>query len=156
MRKRIVGRVDRESPLRLKWLDLEEIATVEVTSEAPGSPVESVFVPSQNSAWRAAVAGEQTVRVIFDEPTPLRMIELHFIEQEIERTQEFSLCWSAAQGGPLHQIVRQQWSFNPRGSTEEVEHYDVELDGVSTIELSINPDISGLNAKATLLKWRMG
>ena len=115
MRKRIVGRVDRESPLRLKWLDLEEIATVEVTSEAPGSPVESVFVPSQNSAWRAAVAGEQTVRVIFDEPTPLRMIELHFIEQEIERTQEFSLCWSAAQGRSVTPNRKTAVEFQPAG-----------------------------------------
>ena len=156
MRKRIVGQADRVSELKPKWLDLEEMATVEVTSEAPCSPVESVFIPSQNSAWRAAAAGEQKIRVIFDEATPLRTIELHFIEQEIERTQEFSLCWSAAQGGPMHQIVRQQWSFSPQGSTEEIEHYDVELEDVSAIELSINPDISGRSVKATLLKWRMG
>jgi hypothetical protein len=29
-------------------MDLEEMATIEVTSEAPGSPVESVFVPGSN------------------------------------------------------------------------------------------------------------
>jgi hypothetical protein len=50
-------------------MDLEEMATIEVTSEAFGFPVESVFVPGSNNGWRATVAGEQTLRVIFDEPT---------------------------------------------------------------------------------------
>ena len=56
---------------------------------------------------------------------------------------------------PLIQQVR-VWSFSPQGSTQEVEHYDVNLDRVSAIELSINPDISDRNAKATLLKWANG
>jgi len=102
------------------------------------------------------VAGEQTLRVIFDEPTSVSLVELHFAEVELARTQEFRLGWSAAEGGPTHEIVRQQWSFSPQGSTQEVEHYDVNLERVSAIELSINPDISDRNAKATLLKWRMG
>ncbi len=43
-------------------MDLEEMATIEVTSEASGFPVESVFVPGSNNGWRATVAGEQTLR----------------------------------------------------------------------------------------------
>ena len=156
MRKRIVGKAVPKSESSAKWLNLEEMATVEVTSEAPGFPIESVFAPGSNSGWRATVAGEQTLRIIFDEPTPLRIIELHFAELEFERTQEFRLGWSPAEGGPTREIVRQQWTFSPQGSTQEVEHYDVNLERVSTIELSVNPDISGRNAKATLLKWRMG
>ena len=137
-------------------MDLEEMATIEVTSEAFGFPVESVLVAGSNNGWRATVAGEQTLRVIFDEPTSVSVIELHFAEVELERTQEFRLGWSAAEGGPTHEIVRQQWNFSPQGSTQEVERYDVNLDRVSAIELSINPDISDRNVKATLLKWRMG
>jgi hypothetical protein len=38
----------------------------EVTSEGLGSSAESVFAPGQTTGWRAAVAGEQTIRVIFE------------------------------------------------------------------------------------------
>ena len=123
-------------------MDLEEMATIEVTSEAFGFPVESVLVPGSNNGWRATVAGEQTLRVIFDEPTSVSVIELHFAEVELERTQEFRLGWSAAEGGPTHEIVRQQWSFSPSGSTEEIEEYTVNLSGITTLELRIDPDRS--------------
>jgi len=79
-------------------MDLEEMATIEVTSEAPGFPVESVFVPGSNNGWRATVAGKQTLRVIFDEPTSVRAIELHFAEVELERTQEFRLERTSPRG----------------------------------------------------------
>jgi hypothetical protein len=79
-----------------------------------------VFVPGSNNGWRATVAGEQTLCVIFDEPMSVSVIELHFAEVELERTQEFRLGWSAVEGGPTHEIVRQQWSFSPQGSTQEV------------------------------------
>jgi hypothetical protein len=48
------------------------------------------------------------VAVIFDEPTSVSVIELHFAEVELERTQEFRLGWSVAEGGRTHEIVRQQ------------------------------------------------
>jgi len=156
MRKRIIRNAVSKPESSSKWLNLEQMATVEVTSEAPGFPAESVFVPDSNTGWRAATGGAQTLRVIFDVPTSLRIIELHFAEPELERTQEFRLGWSAADGGPAREIVRQQWTFSPQGSTQEVEHYEVNLECVSTIELSINPDISDRSAKVTLLKWRMG
>ena len=34
------------------WLDLEQIATVEVTSEHPNCPIESVFDASNGPGWR--------------------------------------------------------------------------------------------------------
>jgi hypothetical protein len=46
MRKRIVGSTviqGTHASLNEKWLDLEQIATVEVTSEDPHFPVEAVF-----------------------------------------------------------------------------------------------------------------
>jgi hypothetical protein len=156
MRKRIVGSVEPAPEPDPGWLDLQELATVEVVSEASGFPIESVFIPGPNGGWRSGVGGKQRVRVIFDKSTRIRVIELQFAELESARTQEFQLGWSAAEGGPIHEIVRQQWTFSPEGSTQEVERYEVNLDAVSTVELSITPDISNPNAKATLLKWRMG
>lgn len=137
------------------WLDLENIATVEVSSEEPGYPVESVFVAGSDAGWRARDEGEQKLRVIFDEPTPINVIELHFSESNCERTQEFRLGWGSAEGRQTHEIVRQQWNFSPHGAVQQVERYDVNLERVSTVELSINPDIANPHAKATLLKWRM-
>jgi hypothetical protein len=46
--------------------------------------------------------------------------------------------------------VRQQWNFGPRESTREVEEYQVDLSGVTVLELVINPNIGGGLARASL------
>jgi hypothetical protein len=156
MRKRITGphhsRPNGES--NQGWLDLEQIATVEVTSEHPGFPIESAF-GSNGPGWRASQEGEQQIRIIFDEPVRLRRVQLRFHDTDSERTQEFTLRWSPALGGPATEIVRQRWNFSPAGSTTEIEDYAVDLDAVSVLELSIQPDISSREAVATLACWRL-
>jgi hypothetical protein len=160
MRKRIVGswNVIRGEAANLNdtWLDLEQIATVEVTSEDPHFPVEAVFESDRGIGWRASQDGEQQLRIIFDEPTTLHRMQLHFAEPEVGRTQEFIIRWSSAQGGPARDVVRQQWTFSPSGSTSEVEHYDVNLERVSVLELSIRPDLTNGTGRATLVSWRVG
>ena len=138
-----------------EWLDLEQVAKVEVTSEDPNFPIESAFASGHGPGWRAADKGKQIIRVIFDTPRPLHRIRLEFAETEIERTQEFTLRWSAESGRPFRDIVRQQWSFSPHGSTTEVEDYQVDLDSVSVLELALKPDLTPGNALATLVKWRV-
>jgi hypothetical protein len=61
----------------------------------------------------------------------------------------------AAAEGSFREIVRQQWSFSPQGSTSEIEDYQVNLDTVSILELAIKPDLTPDNAFATLARWRM-
>jgi hypothetical protein len=159
MRKRIVGSgvIQGEgADLNDKWLDLERRAAVEVTSEDPQFPVEAVFEADSGIGWRASQDGEQQLRIIFDEPTTLHRMQLYFVEPEVERTQEFVIRWSSAQGGPLREVVRQQWNFSPAGSTSEVEHYDVNLERVSVLELSIRPDLNNGTGRATLVNWRVG
>src|SRR6266849_6204256 len=73
------------------------------------------------------------VRVSF----PLR---LHFVDRAAERSQEFAVF--AGAGSELKEIVRQQWTFSPYGSTEEIEDYTVNLSGITTLELRIDPDRS--------------
>jgi hypothetical protein len=51
--------------------------------------------------------------------------------------------------------VRQQYNFNSPGATDEVEDYDVDLEGVTLLELSIVPDISGGSAPASLAQLRL-
>ena len=150
MRKRIVDKyraaatADRDAG----WMDLDQIATVEVTSEDPGFPIDSVFTGS-GEGWRAGEAGDQQIRLIFDEPVSARRIQLRFSEAAIERTQEFVLRWSVAQGAST-EIIRQQWNFSSAGSTAELEDYTVDLENLSVLELAICPDISKRGSVATL------
>jgi hypothetical protein len=146
---------DKRSKSLDPWLDLEHIAMVEVTSEHPDFPIESVFSPSKEPGWRALDKGEQQIRIIFDQPMSIRWIHLRFVEAEIERTQEFTISWTAVEGGPPKEVLRQQWNFSPAGSTSEVENYEVCLDRVSVLELAIRPDLGREDAPATLSEWRV-
>jgi hypothetical protein len=138
-----------------RWMDLGQIATVEVTSEDPSFPIESVFNSSSGPGWRASQKGEQQIRLIFDQAVAVHRIQLHFLEPTRDRLQEFTVRWSAADGGQPKEIVRQQWNFSPAGSTSELEDYEVNLDGVSTVELVIKPDLTHNEALATLAAWRV-
>ena len=80
----------------------------------------------------------------------MRHIQLRYKEPVTERTPQFILRWSAAQGGPGTEIVRQQWNFSPEGSTTEVEDYAVDLERLSVLELAICPDTSQREAVASL------
>ena len=131
------------------------MATVEVTSEDPNFPIESVFSSDSGPGWRASNQGDQQIRLIFDQALPVRRIQLHFLEVEHERLQEFTLRWSAAEGGQSKEIVRQQWNFSPAGSTSELEDYEVNLDAVCALELVIRPDVTHNEALATLAAWRV-
>jgi hypothetical protein len=160
MRKRIIGKAGsaQESRSEERWLDLERIAEVEVTSEDPSFPIESALalvLGSEGQGWRAAEPGEQLVRLIFNAPTAVHRIRLQFVETEMERAQEFVLRWSARRDEPLREIVRQQWNFSPQGSTSEIEDYQVNLADLRVLELAIKPDISGGNACASLAAWRV-
>jgi hypothetical protein len=157
MRKRIVAsdRLAARPALGSRWMDLGEIATVEVTSEDPGFPIESVFSADGGPGWRASQTGEQQIRLIFDEALEVHRIQLHFLEPTRDRLQEFTVRWLAADGGQPQEIVRQQWNFSPAGSTSELEDYEVNLDGVSALELVIKPDLAHNDALATLAAWRV-
>ena len=69
--------------------------------------------------------------------------------------QEFTLRWSPDDGGPVREIIRQQWNFSPAGSTVEVEEYAVSLTAVSVLELEIEPDMAAGKAVATLTSLRV-
>lgn len=151
MRKRFVKSPAAVKEQNERWLDLEHAATVEVTSEDKAFPIESSLSIKHGQGWRAAEPGAQTIRLLFDEPQEIRCISLTFEEDEVKRTQEFAL----RSGGPFREIVRQQWNFSAPSATREVEEYRVELSGVSVLELTIVPDISGGAACASLKRLRL-
>jgi hypothetical protein len=49
----------------------------------------------------------------------------------------------------------QQWTFNPRGSTSEIEDYRVDLNNASILELDLKPDLRPDCALASLDRWRV-
>jgi len=138
-----------------EWLKVEDLAEVEISSEDATHPIESALLPGGTSGWRAAETGNQTIRLLFNQPQQLRRIWMNFEEPHIERTQEYVLRWSSDNGQSFHDIVRQQWNFSPPGTTNEIEDHRVELPAVTMLELSIIPDISGRTAFASLAQMRL-
>ena len=156
MLKRIIGHDPQEVSVSDRhWLNVEPLAQVEVTSEDAAHPIESALLSAAASGWRAAHPGTQTVRLVFDQPQRLKRIYLEFREDELERTQQFVLRWSSNRGQSYGEIVRQQYNFSPPATTRECEDYSVDLDSVTTLELSIVPEISGGPARASLAQLRV-
>lgn len=155
MRKRLITRTAERRAHGQGWLDLENAAVVEVTSEDKDFPVETAFASEEARGWRAEAPGRQTIRLIFDHPQRLRCISLVFEEDETRRTQEFVLRWSSDGGSTLKEIVRQQWNFSPPETMREAEEYQVDLHNLNVLELLITPDISGGVARASLKNLRL-
>ena len=155
MLKRIIGQVQEAASSEEGWLKVEDLAEVEISSEDAAYPIESALVPGGTTGWRAAEAGNQTIRLLFKHPQQLRRIWMNFVEPQTARTQEYVLRWSSDGGQSFREIVRQQWHFSPPGTTHEMEDHHVELPPVTMLELSIIPDIGGGTAVASLAQLRL-
>lgn len=151
MRKDIITPESQGGKLSgLQWIDVENLARTEISSEDAAHPIESALRSGAGPGWRAAQPGPQTIRLIFDTPIKLRLVRVEFHEQQVARTQEFVLRWSADQGRSYREIVRQQYNFNPPGTTSEQEEYEVDLAGVTALELSITPAMGRSDVRASL------
>lgn len=156
MRKSQITRILQGTPLGDEsWMDVEGIASVEVSSEDSDHPIESALLLEGKRGWRAVHPGMQKIRLIFDEPQELRRIMLAFEDTENTRTQEFVLGWSPHIESSFRDIVRQQWNFSPPDSVFETEDYVVELSGVKVLELIIVPDRNGRELRASLVSLRL-
>jgi hypothetical protein len=139
----------------MKWFGIEAIAGIGVTSEDDDAPIENVLHPDRDSGWRAGEPGPQTIKITFSRPTNITHIQLTFREAQFARTQEFTLHCTVA-GGGRREVIRQQWTFSPQGSIEEVEDYRVTLDDAVVLELAIIPDIGNGGVHASLVRLRVG
>jgi F5/8 type C domain len=151
MRERLTNQASSSDE---SWLDLQCLAEVEFTSEDAAYPIEAALMPGATVGWRAAQAGEQTIRLLFDEPQRVKRIRLAFEEDQQARTQEFVLRWSP-DGRSYREIVRQQYNFSQPGGARELEDYVANLSGVKALELKIVPDISEGNSRASLAELRI-
>ena len=149
MRKSIapLPKASTSSPSTSGWLNLQEIASAEISSEDPSHPFENAL--QGKGGWRAADPGPQVIRLNFDEPQSIRRIRVEFREDHRQRAQEFALFATSATN-QRQEIVRQQWTFSPGGSTTEVEEYSVDLPAILSLELEIDPGRHDKSAMATL------
>jgi hypothetical protein len=129
------------------WLDLQEIASAVISSEDPLHPFENALL--KEGGWRAAAPGPQVIRLNFDAPQSIRRIRVEFREEHRERAQEFAL-FATSTANHRREIVRQQWTFSPGGSSTEVEDYSVDLPAILSLELEIDPGRHDKLAMATL------
>ena len=95
MRKRIIQQ-DTAGPAveNQRWLDLESLVQVDLTSEDAAHPIESAMKAGVGPGWRAQEPGKQTTRLISDTPHRVSRIQVMFQDDQRERTQEFALRWS--------------------------------------------------------------
>jgi hypothetical protein len=138
-----------------EWIDIEQLAQVDVTSEDADHPIRHALVSRHEAGWRAAQPGKQSIRVRFHQPQNIRRIYLHFAEADAERHQEFVLRWAESASGPMEELVRQQWNFSPAGSTHEIEDYRPSPRQIEVLELEIVPDTSGGEALASLQQFHL-
>jgi hypothetical protein len=156
MQKEITNQVlAQEAPIAPDWLDLEQLARVELTSEDEENPFEAALTALAGAGWRASRPGEQTIRLLFHKPQTINQIQLLFREETQARAQEFLLRWLPAGEETYQEIVRQQYNFSPPHTTTQVEVYTVALNQVRALELSINPDQTNHGAYATLAQLRL-
>lgn len=156
MQKRLVEAPEfHREPEAETWLDLEDTAQVELTSEDATRPVEGALQSRPGPGWRAAEPGAQSIRLLFHQPQRLRRILLRFEEPAASRTQEFALRWSPDGGRSFRELIRQQYTFSPDGATTELEDLNVDLRMVTALELTINPDQGRGQAYASLAEWRV-
>lgn len=151
MRKRIINQdAHGVQQAEQDWINIARLAQVEITSEDSAYPIESALIAGDSTGWRAAQPGKQTIRILFDEPQRINRIHLQFDEDTQTRTHEFAILWSSVGEESYHEILRQQFTFSPPGTTREAEDYVVNLTGAKVLELQIVPDVNNSNALASL------
>jgi hypothetical protein len=159
LRKEILPRRPVESTSFEGQIPVAEVATVQVTSEQAGHPIDSVFDDRRGpggSRWIADGPGEQTLVLVFDAPQTVRVVGLEVEELSASRTQELSVAVSSDGGGTYRELVRQEFTFSPPDTTFERELWSVAADGVTHLRIDVKPDKGGRIGQATLTSLSLG
>jgi hypothetical protein len=137
------------------WLDIENTASAELSSEDPEHPFERALRTETANGWRALEPGPQLIRLHFDSQQSIRRVHLVFREQEVSRSQEIAL-FAITKLSPRKKLVRQQWVFSSQGATTEVEAYFFDLGDVTALELEIDPGRHDKQVFASLESIQIG
>ena len=153
LRKHLIGPSDAPSAPTPGQIDVAAVATVLVTSEDPGHPVDYAFDNHRGpggTRWVAGEPGEQTLIVAFDAPQAIRRVALEVEEPEAARTQELQVAVSDDGGTWYREVLRQEYNFSPPGTTFEREDWAVAAEGVTHLRLVIRPDKGNNPCRATI------
>ena len=153
LRKQIRKDFPDDLGVRLAQKDIAALATVLVTSEAPGHPIDHAFDDSRGpggSRWVAEAPGQQRLALVFDTPQTLRTLTLEVEELETQRTQELAVAISRDGGHTYQELLRQEYNFSPPGTTFEREVWTLGAEGVTHLQLTIKPDKGSNLCHATL------
>ena len=133
-------------------IDIAEVATVLVTSEAPDHPIDLAFDyhrGPRGAHWIAGEPGERTMTLAFAAPQTISQIIVEVEEPEFARTQELHLSLSCDGGRTYRELLRQEYDFSPAGTTFRHEKWTVSAQGVTHLRL-VKPDKGGKPCRATL------
>jgi hypothetical protein len=117
LRKQIIGTMLEAAIVTPGEIDIAAVATVLVTSEDPGHPVDHAFDRHRGpggTRWIAGEPGEQTLILAFDAPQAIRRVALEVEEPDVARTQELQLSVSGDGGRTYQVVLRQEYNFSPR------------------------------------------
>jgi F5/8 type C domain len=134
-------------------LDVSALARVVFSSEDQDHPVDLAFDGRGGpggTRWIAGEPGEQTLIVAFDRPQAVRAIRLEVEEPEVARTQELQVGVSCDGGESYREIVRQEYTFSPPGTSFERERWPSETADVTHVRVVIRPDKAGGTCRASL------
>jgi len=134
-------------------ISVADVATVHVTSEQSDHPIDNAFDGRRGpggSRWIAEGPGEQTVMLLFDRPQAIQRVGVEIEEPAVSRTQELSISLSSDGGRTFRELVRQEFTFSPPGTSFEREVWSASAEAVTHLRLDIRPDKGGRIGRATL------
>jgi hypothetical protein len=153
LRKQILTDPSAAGARRADVKDIPALATVFVTSEASGHPVDHLFDASGGpggTRWMAGADGEQTVVLAFDAPQTIRAIGIEAEEPSATRTNVLIISLSGDGGRTYQERIRQEFNFSQPGTTFEREEWSVPAERITHVRVVIQPDKGHAPHRATL------
>ena len=153
LRKQILSEPSATGVPRADVKDIPALATVLVTSEAPGHPVDHLFDASGGpggTRWMAGADGEQTLVLAFDAPQTIRAIGIEAEEPSATRTNVLTISLSGDGGRTYQERIRQEFNFSQPGTTFEREEWAVPAERITHVRVVIQPDKGHAPHRATL------
>ena len=153
LRKQILSNPSAAGAPRADVKDIPALATVFVTSEAPGHPVDYLFDASGGpggTRWMAGADGEQTLVLAFDAPQTIRAIGIEAEEPSATRTNVLVISLSGDGGRTYQERIRQEFNFSQPGTTFEREDWAVPAERITHVRVVVQPDKGHAPHRATL------
>lgn len=153
LRKTVLKATPPKSQAGTGEIDIAAVASVVVTSESPNHPVDNAFDRNRGpgaSEWVAEDPGEQSIVLAFDSPQAIRRIAIEVEEKKVARSQEIQVLISRDHEFTYDQLLHQGFNFSPPGTSFEREQWQVDLKGITHLQVRIMPDTAGKSCHARL------